>query len=540
MSNESVTDSTHHHAPHDRGHRGFDAYLARMRERFLKIPADTPLFRVDAPGLFATYLSRLPDRQYHNCTACRHFFERYGSLVTIDEYGAVYSAIWQDIDMVPSYYEPAIRAVQAVVENGKIEGVFLSNLRTYGTPETNTPVRWTHFAVVPDPKRRYTRRDINENQAMAAKREDVRTVSRALSEWSVLTMEKLESLISAGLIKTGVEKVQNNAKWLLELRRAVDAIKVPRSRGNGDDGGPAGRRRNAVIWRAVATAPAGFCHPRASVLGTLLDDIEAGKTVEQINAAFAAKTHGLAYQRPQAAPTEGAINQAEKLFESLGLAPALDRRFARMEDVLAALWRPQAPEEPKTPGGVFGSLRKRAPETDPTVSNSTVAVSRVKFERDVMPNVLRMEALVPHHGAYVGLVTATDPEAPPLLAWDHEDARNPVSWYFYNGGSSAMSWNLRGHVWTEALAYVRKPCHWTRDTPNFNEQRLLLLAGAADQNRPSLALFPNCVRGELHGVRSVIEAFSRRGTPKRLGTPVAGIAAHGITLRVHLDRKSVV
>src|ERR1019366_3072135 len=121
---------------------------------------------------------------------------------------------------------------------------------------------------------------------------------------------------------------------------------------------PKGRAGENVLWRAIASAPDGYCHPRASVVGSLLEDIAAGKPFAEIKRAFDAKLHPLIYQRPQAAPTAGNIKAAEAIVEKLGIAPSLERRFARLDEVLPwAIWQPKAPAAPQNTGGVFGHLK---------------------------------------------------------------------------------------------------------------------------------------------------------------------------------------
>jgi hypothetical protein len=69
------------------------------------------------------------------------------------------------------------------------------------------------------------------------------------------------------------------------------------------------------------------------MIGTLLEDIHVGLPFDDFKAKFAAKMHPLQYQRPQAAPKVGAIAQAEKLVEQLGIVRSLKRRFARLDDL---------------------------------------------------------------------------------------------------------------------------------------------------------------------------------------------------------------
>ena len=72
---------------------------------------------------------------------------------------------------------------------------------------------------------------------------------------------------------------------------------------------------------AVAAAPEGFCHPRSAVTASLLEDIAAGMPFDSVRDRFNVKVGPLAYQRPQAPPSEGNIKAAEALVEKISQGP---------------------------------------------------------------------------------------------------------------------------------------------------------------------------------------------------------------------------
>jgi hypothetical protein len=289
-----------------------------------------------------------------------------------------------------------------------------------------------------------------------------------------------------------------------------------------------------VTWAAVAKAPAGFCHPRSSMIGTLLEDIAAGKSYEDVAKSFAAKMGPLQYQRPQAAPSTGAIKQAEELFEKLGLAPALRRRFARVDEV-QALWRPPAAQPVAKRGeGVFAHLTPKG--AAPTVAMVTPAITMTweKFARTVLPDAAELELRVrmfPERANFGALVTAVDPEAPPLLQWDRPEQRNPVSWYVWHGGSPATQWGLHAD-YAKISAITESPAHWYGGEGNKQHARgiFLVLEGARESRNAGLALFPECLRSELHGVRAAIEGMADGSACGLLLT--AGNTSWGVAIRV--------
>jgi hypothetical protein len=149
-----------------------------------------------------------------------------------------------------------------------------------------------------------------------------------------------------------------------------------------------------------------------------------------------------------------------------------------------------------------------------------------KFRRTVLPYAERLQFLAPGHGSYTALVTAVNADAPPILQWDREDRRNPVSWYFWNGGSTAASFGLRGGTYVEVEAVALKPSMWGDETENEHQGKgvVFVLAGARESKMAGAALFPENLKAEFHGIRSVMEAYSRSAAIEGLKEPhVAGI-----------------
>jgi hypothetical protein len=482
----------------------YDEWLARIQARFSALlGSNTPVFRTDAVGLFDAYLAAFPadQRQFHTCFACQHFVNRYGDLVVIDENGAARPALWTHHE-APELYRLPVREMTRLIYQAKVTAPFYHSEVRLGTPVTGV---WHHLSVtIPfGHPAKHSSKVTTDGQAMAAKAEDFRTVSRALAEWKTEHLKQAVTLLKAGTLPRS-EKVLGPAEWLYKLQVARKDIKNRDIHDN-------------LVWRAVAMAPEGFCHPRSGMLGTLLDDIAAGKSFDAIKRAFGVKMDPLAYQRPQAAPSEGTIAQAEKLFEQLELAPALRRRFARVEEI-DALWRPDAPKPAAAArGGIFGHLKpKGAPEPGKPMLVPAITITWEKFRRTVLPEAASIEYMVPSRGGFCAITTASNPSAPPLFQYDREEQRNPFSVYVYTNTSpsSAEEWGLTHDSWTKVVALTLRPSHWFGGEdryPHLSKGVIMLLEGAKDSQKGGLAIFPELLRSELHGVRSVLEAFSQSG-----------------------------
>ena len=270
--------------------------------------------------------------------------------------------------------------------------------------------------------------------------------------------------------------------------------------------------RDNLTWLAVASAPAGFCHVRSSMIGTLLEDLAAGLPFEQIKAKFAAKMHPLQYQRPTAAPSAGNIAQAEKIIEQLESAGALERRFAKLADIVA-LWQPKLTERPQGEG-VFSHLKPKAGKSHAPVAPPTVTITWEKFARTVLPDAEHIEYLVPtSNQPYLGMVTAKRPDAPPIIQWDNETQRNPVTWYIYHGGSPPTQWNLKAGVHHPVTAVTLAPWMWhetSQKDSHHGASVVFLLDGAKDTTYTKGAgFFPEFLKSTYHSIRATIEAYAK-------------------------------
>lgn len=489
------------HSSHDH-EKEYDSYLEQM-----SLPEES-LYTTDV-DLWPIYLDSFADpetRQYHNCHCCKQFIQRFGNLVTIDPVtGETQSAVW-NVAHVLSFYEPAIVAMKYAVEKAQVTGVFLSSDKTLGTPVTG---EWVHFSVQ-NPSV-YRRGRLTAEQAAAEKKEDYRNISRALAEFELGTLEQVTELLESDTLYRS-EKVLGQATWLYNLKKAVTTTRHQMCRKN-------------LIWKAVGDAPAGFCHPRTSMIGTLLEDLEAGLAFDDAARKFASKMHPLRYQRPTAAPSAGAIEEAEKMVKELGLERSLERRFATFDD-MQFYWKPVAQQEEKS-GGVFDHLKENRKQL---IVAKGGALTWVKFAADVLPKAKKIEVIVSHgRSSFVTFVTAQYEDAPLIFQWD-----NPVSWYHWHGGTTPAQFGLQpGAVEIEGICL---PSYmWSEDSPpsHFGKNVMFILKGARETRNEGNALFPETLRSDFHGIRKVVEAHSRKSRIHDIDGPHVVGKGLGTTIRVH-------
>ncbi len=517
---------------------GYDEFVAQVRARFAHaLSASAALFVTRATGLWTTYLDAVPPalRPGMNCAACRKFIERYGRLVTLDDRGRAASAIWPET--APANFAEASRRLRQAVEEAEVSGVFLSSQPVWGKPVTGP---WEHFALELPGPRQFSSVVKTAGQAMAEKREERDMLQRGLEEFPIAVLRKAHSYLRQGALYRS-EKCEGVAAWLLELHERLAASK-------------SATRRHNLLWLAAASAPPGYCHVRAGMIGTLLEDLVAELPFATIKARFDAKMDPLQYQRPQAAPTAGNIAQAEKIVAALRSAGSLARRFAKLSDV-KCLWQPRSGEPQAQTGGVFSHLLGLRSDEAPETGAPPTVMTWVKFAATVLPRTEAIEYWVPaDKQPYMAMVTAQNPEAPPILQWDSEARRNPVSWYLYVKGSLPQDFNLKPGVFHRVSAVVLQPTLWDegRSFPHQGESVCFVLAGARDLSyRQGAGFFVESMRSEYHPIRATLEAYAKtavvagkdeaevcglRITRGSTCNQIFRVTEHGVRTRYQIDR----
>lgn len=479
----------------ERSGDGYPDLLECIRRSFAEAVknGDEPLFRTNASGLFDIFLKNLPEeaRQHYNCNACRSFVNHYGGLVKIDDNGITHPVMWTYSP--PGIFILSISEIRETVRKASVTGVFYASNYELGRAIDGG---FHHMAVEAPAK--LVRRNLikTSNQLESEKAEEYKMLDTAISKYQIGTVETAVHLLRAEALYRG-EKIMGVAEWFLKVKKTVADHH---------------KRRKNLVWKFAALAPTGYCHINAGMIGTLLDDIEAGCGVETVKRKFAEKMDPQKYQRPQAAPTMGNVQQAEKIVEKLGIADSLKRRFARLDEI-QTIWKPRAAKSDGiVSGGVFAGIQtKGTPQKSVNDTlTPTVTMTWDKFHRTVLPTAKKIEYQVTGQMTSFGaLVTAEHPFAPPIIQWDSEENRNPYNWYVYRGGSYAIQWNLK-QGFSEVTAVALQPNMWQPGFEHQGKSVFFILKDCKDKQNNSSALFPEVMKSELHEIRATIEAYSRQ------------------------------
>lgn len=476
--------------------------------------------KLDLPvHLNQVYLGSLTDeRQYHTCSCCSNFLTRFGDLVTIDADGQLHSALW-DASTFPedNFYHPVLKNLQAVVERGSITGPHYQEGEVWGEQVAGG---FDHFFVKPPVHIQHMERDVTGRQKQAIRRERRNRLAETFGTDPMFMpkyIDQLKQILDSDAIK-GVEKIMGPGTWLIETlnnHRSVADRTI----------------KNNLFWRAIGPAPDGFLYPASTMTGTVLEDLQKGKSLAQIIAAYGRKTAAHVYQRPVEAPTDGAIEAAEKLVSENGLRPSFARRVMYLEDIpdLAKVWSqgPGLPKAKEEEGSLFGHLKSSA-ETIKALEFPPVEMSWNKFVADVLPDAQKIEILVLPREFVQAWAIGTNPEAPPIFSYDLPEARNTASTFTRfikrNDGFGladaqpqpidAADWNLKAGEFVNVPTIIHHASEWStgRAAPNTKERLDFVLEGGYDKTaeagNPGVAIFPETLRSDLHSIKRVVEAYS--------------------------------
>lgn len=471
----------------------YQNFLNRVNLRFIGNSKGKPLFKVHVDNLWETYLTSFAEgeeRQHHNCNTCRSFVHRYGNLVTVNDDGSIWSAVWDPADAYgySPQYEKALARMKARVESSSINTMFLSSEKWLGQPKTGN---WIHLAV--QNQNVFSSLVQQAHQVVAERNQQKSSVNRALHDYNKKTVVTALQLLEANALYRA-EKVIGPAKWFFALIESLE--------------GKDKQTRENLVWKAVATAPAGFASIRSSMVGTLLDDIAAGMDFNTVSKRFEVKMDPANYQRAMNPPKVGQIRAAELAVEAMGIAPAFNRRFTKDADLQPGIiWYPSEQKYPikeeveRAPGGIFGHLKPQETLV-PDMDIPAKKITWEKFADSVLPGAAKIEYRAPVVGPFAFLTTQRDEGAPQIIQWD-----NAVSWSFPNPAARSHDWNLKQGELVPVTAIVKSPNLWGTGGEQHGKGVFLLLEGAKDtRDLPGGGLFTEHLKSELKPYRAVIQA----------------------------------
>ena len=391
----------------------FDLLKEAVSKQF-KAMCATGLYRVDIDPdlLWETYLNSFPEgtnpiyktRREYDCSACRQFIKHLGGVVSI--VGGRIITIW-DVQ-VKGFHQVVADAMAELVRQRLVKNIYLHNEPSVGVATSRQSLEdksvkdWTHF-FVNLPSDVVLRNDqIGPRLAESLATHDV--MARGLVEIDFAAIDTVIELIAQGSLYRGEEHLRS-----LTAFRALKVDSV-------------GRAPAMFAWENLK-APAGRI--RNTVIGSLLVDLAAGVDLEDAVKSFEAKVAPTNYKRPKALVTKAMVLNAQKVVDELGLTSALDRRYARIDDITInnVLF---ADRSAKKAMSAFDELAASVPVSPKSLAK-VEEVGIEDFITKILPRAESLEVMFENRHApnLVSLIAPVDPTAKQLFKWP-----NNFSWSY--------------------------------------------------------------------------------------------------------------
>jgi hypothetical protein len=407
----------------------FSKIKAPVRAQFDEM-TQHEMFRaaVEKDELWERYIASFPpgsnpivrQRTEHDCSCCRQFVRAVGNVVAVID-GKI-ATIW-DVTTDEPAYQAVVDAMAALVRSRPIASIFLHNERSVGQDKNfeddGGSVRaWEHFHVnIPHGRNRGKNYycngpDIATKVGEARALRDV--LARSLSELSMDSVDTVLELVGQNSLYRGAEH-----------KFAVDAFRKLKVE---HDRLPEGDARDAFVWVHSASAPVAVSKIRNTSIGTLLTDLSEGLPLEDAVRKFEAMVAPANYKRPTALVTQAMVDKAKAAVADLGLASALERRYAALADIsVNDIIFADRHVRPAMKDDVFGGIATKS--TVPKNLDRVETIPVDKFVAEVVPNIDTMEVMFEnrHASNLVSLVAPVHADAKPLFKWG-----NNFSWS-YNG-----------------------------------------------------------------------------------------------------------
>jgi len=288
------------------------------------------LFHVEVSGneLWETYLASFPEgtnpiyktRQEYDCSCCKQFIRAVGNVVAIHDTQMV--SLW-DIEPtgVPEF-DAVTKALSQLVHTRPICDIFLHQERSVGhlanrvLNEDGTVTTYRHFHLsLPES----VVRGIDRDTVLGKARTSHDVLERSLDEISVEALETVIDLIKQNSLYRGGEHRQS----------VVDFYNVKQHYGR-----LARQSERALyLWTMSRTLAISTTHMKNTSIGSLLLDLSSGMDLDAAVRSYETKVAPTNYKRPTALVTQAMINKAKETIETLGLTPALERRYATVNDI---------------------------------------------------------------------------------------------------------------------------------------------------------------------------------------------------------------
>lgn len=382
---------------------------------------------VDKTQIWKTYLASFPEgtnpiykeRREYDCQCCKQFVRNVGNVVSIKN-GKLIS-VW-DVK-TEGHFQVVADKMAKTVKESSIRQAYFKTERTYGnqTSQQMTEegvIDWNHFCA------RLPNSAVSSDAAskIGKAASDVQVFQRGLEEITQDSLEIVLDLILQKSLYRG-EEFKAVVSSFQKAKLAYDKLRSDKT-------------RNIFTWGQVGTK--GF-RIRNTAIGTLLQDLSEGKSINQAVASFESKVAPANYKRTSAPITKGMIKTAVAKIEELGLEPALHRRFSTIGDVsinnVLFADRSASVLMKDSLTSVLMADVKESSKTYDKVEDIDIE----KFISDILPNIDSMEVKVAgkYTPNFTSLITSQQ-ECANIFQWN-----NPFSWSYAGNVTDSIKQRIK-------------------------------------------------------------------------------------------------
>jgi hypothetical protein len=378
---------------------------------------------VDGDALYQSYLAAFPEgtnpiykkQTEHECSTCRQFIRRAGNAVSVNDQGDV-RTVWDEAaEKAPYPYNVVSTALRDAVRTADISDLFRVSQKenSFGAAATRslsadgTALTWNHLHTDPIPK---ALQAASPDQVRGDYRTTVQVFKRGLVELAPSALDTVLALIEANNLYRGAE----------HKRAVVEFMTAQRAHLAKD-----GRAQTIFEWTNAVGPASRF---RNTVIGTLVQDLSDGVDVERAVASFEQKVAPTNYKRTSAVITPAMVKKAMETIETLGLEPALERRFATIKDISVndVKWV-DGSVKPAMKGGIGDVLMQTAVKANASAKADEERAEDIGLEafvERVLPEATGMEVLLKgeHLGHLMSLTAPVHPEPKQLFRWNNDFA----------------------------------------------------------------------------------------------------------------------
>lgn len=379
---------------------------------------------VDGDALYGCYLGSFPDgtnpvfkkQTEHECSCCKHFIRRAGSVVSVNDQGVVHTVWDEAAEKAPHPYNIVATTLRNVVRGADIADLYRVSQKenSFGAASSRSldaggqVLTWNHLYTDAIPK---ALQATSPDQVRGDYRTTVQVFTRGLVELVPSALDTVLALIEANNLYRGAEH-KNAVVQFMTAQKAFQSKSL--------------REQTIFAWTNAVGPASRF---RNTVIGTLVQDLSEGVDVEQAVKSFEQKVAPTNYKRTTAVITPAMVKKAMETIETLGLEPALERRFATIRDISVndVKWV-DGSVKPAMKGGLGDTLMKVATTSNPKSTKNDEEraedIGLEAFVERVLPEATSMEVLLKgeHLGNLMSLTAPVHPEPKQLFRWDNDFA----------------------------------------------------------------------------------------------------------------------